>query len=95
MKNHYAFAHSFGSTTHVQGAPHGDGGQLHVFCSAADRDDWIAEGPDYVGSNGARTKYPFSRVRAHVVTGDCAEIHMTTVDLVDQSCEIYVTEDHR
>jgi len=81
--NYYAFAHSYGSTTHVQGAPHGDGGQLQVFGSKSDRDAWVDGGPGYQGDTGARVIYPSSKVRAHVVTGEYLESEKTTRELVD------------
>ena len=85
-RNFYGFAHKYGSDVRVIDDPHGDGGQLFVFDSKASRDDWVSDGPAYLGENGARTKYPARLVRAHVVTGDYGESGWTTPDLVDQAC---------
>ena len=94
-RNFYGFAHRYGSDIRVIGAPHGDGGQLFVFDSRASRDDWISDGPAYLGENGARTKYPAHRVRAHVVTGEYRESDWPTRYLVDQACESYDAIDLR
>ncbi len=95
MKNYYGFAHNFGSNMSVLGAPHGDGGRLHIFDSKKTRDNWVSDGPAYIGDRGARISYSEKMVRAHVVTGEYGESDMTTRELVDQACDIHTVEDCR
>ena len=93
-KNYYGFAHNFGANMGVQGAPHGDGGTLHVFGSKKTRDEWVIDGPACIGERGARTVYPASKVRAHVKdhhgygTGD-----MTTRELVESALKHGIVSD--
>lgn len=79
QKYYYGFSHNYGKTTLVQGAPHGDGGELHIFSSKSDRDDWVN------GDSNKREAYPSAKVRGHVKTGEYNEHLYSTRDLVDQA----------